>query len=300
MPGLWAPVIATERDGSARGGHESAHASGPVVLAPADDPVAFGDAVAGTGKAFVVVGVPEALGTQARAALTLTAARWPDLRIAWLISDHAPLALHAALNAARLTVDDPGLAPSFLQGFAALAWSGAWGSSVAGLGRPAPSVGQYLRSYLPGSHFTISLAPHAEITSGPAGVGEFARRDVKRVLLTDERGLPAAVAEQFVQHTGASSVRPYALPGEWDGVLRARGATQLALVPAEARSIPVTAVARCGACGVEIGSPVCPYCHVVGRRLDHARTPGAIRLPAEPHPAGTPQRRAERRAESRA
>ena len=93
--------------------------------------------------------------------------------------------------------------PGFVEAFAGRCWSGAWAPSVAGLSRPGPTAGQYLRSFLPGSHFLISWAPRAQI-GRPETVSSFARRDVPRMLLVDEPGLSPAVSAQLAEATGAT------------------------------------------------------------------------------------------------
>ncbi len=281
-PYVWTAVLVTEGDGREAATASATGAAAPVTVAPVGDPIAFGDLVAASGAPFVVIAIPADLQEQARAAVTMTALRWPRLRIAWMVSDHAPLAMHAALIAARSSVTDAGLVPGFVEAFAGRCWSGAWAPSVAGLSRPGPTAGQYLRSFLPGSHFLISWAPRAQI-GRPETVSSFARRDVPRMLLVDEPGLSPTVSAQLAEATGAIAVRPYPLPGSWSGVVRVRGATQLALVPADPTTTRVRAVAGCPHCGVRVAGAVCPYCHVVADPLP----PEVIRL-AEPFDAGVP------------
>jgi hypothetical protein len=184
--------------------------------------------------------------------------------------------MHAALIAARSSVTDAGLAPAFVEQFAGRCWSGVWAPSVAGLSRPGPTAGQYLRSFLPGSHFLISWAPQAQI-GRPETVAAFARRDAPRMLLVDEPGLSPAVSAQLAEATGAIAVRPYPLPGSWEDVVRVRGATQLALVPADPSTTRVHAVAGCPGCGVRVAASVCPFCHAVAAPLP-AEVPRPTRL----------------------
>jgi hypothetical protein len=238
---------------------------GGVLLVGVSDPVAFGDAVHATGVQHLVVVVPAALDEPARTALTLTQFRWPQLRIARVVSDHAPLALCVALTLARRTVTQAGLAPAFVEAFTALCWSGAWTPSVAKLVRPAPSMGQYLRSLVPGGSFVVGLAP--EGTVGASNGIPAARPDLSRTLLVGGSGVPATTAAGLATRSGATSVRPYPIPGDWTAVFGTARATQLALVPNDPGLARVSAVGGCPGCGQSVGSTVCPYCHIQTRPL---------------------------------
>ena len=103
--------------------------------------------------------VPSALSGQARTALTLTAACWPQLRVARIVSDHSPLALDVALRAAKETMRSPGAAVAFLHCALAQTWSGAWTPSAWAADQHV-GLRDRLRSLLPGVPPRIhSLAP---------------------------------------------------------------------------------------------------------------------------------------------
>jgi hypothetical protein len=263
----WSAVLVTD-------GADPADSSrtGAVVVASVDDLVRFGDTIATDGVTWLVVAVPAALADRALPALTLTSFRWPHLRIAHLVSDHAPLALHAALTVAQAIVPDPGPAAGYLAAFTDRCWSGAWTPSVAALPTPGPSAGQYLRSLLPGSAFLVSFAPDPGIGSLRL-LARTARRDGQSTLLVGEPGLPPSVATKVAAETGAAAVRPYAVPGNWRQSTGHARAVQLALVPSDPHTVRLDVVGVCGSCAQRVTSEVCPFCRIRVRESDRPPVP---------------------------
>ena len=226
------------------------------------DPVAVGDSLVSLGCEFVVVVVPTALAAQAMTALTIAAGRWPSLRTARVISDHMPVALQASLGAARAATRDPGIAVGYVENFLAMSWSGAWTRSVAKLARPTPSFAQHLRSLLPGG-FLVSSAPRPAVSSRITG-DSFPSAPIERLLLVQEPGVTQPVAERLASVSGAVTVRPVPVPGNWTAVMAARHATQLGLIPTHPLRVRREPIGGCDSCGSSIASPVCPFCHVIG------------------------------------
>ncbi len=260
----WAAVVVC-----AGAGFVEPRGTATVEAIGCDDPVKFGDAICVLGVRHVVVAVPAGLERRAHPALTLTAFRWPELRFARLLSPHVPLALHAALAAARSGAHDPGLAPAFVEAFAAHTWSGLWTSSVARLPRPAASRPQYLRSLLPRSSFLVGCHPQEWIHRAQDGPGSLAP-GLSRTLLSDGGPLPSPLGEQLMTASGASQERSYPVPGDWGDLYGGSTVTQLALVPDDADLGHVTAFGDCDSCGNRVGTPVCPYCRIHVRPLSPA------------------------------
>jgi hypothetical protein len=264
---VWGAVLATDGVTAVPASETAGAGDGAagVILAGVGDPVAFGDSLISLGCEFVVVVVPSALATRALTALTLAAGRWPSLRTARVISDHMPVALQASLGAARAATRDAGVAVGYVETFLAMSWSGAWSRSVAKLARPTPSFAQHLRSLLPGG-FLVSSAPRPAVFSRITS-DIFPSAPVERLLLVQEPGVSQPVAERLAQVSGAVTVRPVPVPGSWTAVMGARHATQLGLIPTHPLRVRSEPIGGCDSCGSLIASPVCPFCHVIGRPL---------------------------------
>jgi hypothetical protein len=255
----WAAVLAAP--GVVREAVGPDGAAGGVLAAPVGDPIAFGDVLVASGAVTTVVAVPRALAEQTAAALTMTALRWPHLRTAALVSAHAPLALHAALGAARQHTRQAGVAHAFMTEFLERSWSGVWTPSVAKLAIPAPSLAQYLRSLLPGGQFLVSFAPDGEV----GGVGALAARRPSgpgRVLLVADPGLPGVTATRLATDGRAQAVRPYPLAGDWRAVTGHPRAVQVALTPSEQFRFQVMVPRVCPSCAELVGAQLCPFCQI--------------------------------------
>src|SRR6185436_14194301 len=83
---------------------------GTVDVVPAGSGGALTAAVNAVGlhaTGHVLVAAPAALSAELATTLTVAAGRWPDLRLARLVSTHAPLAIVSALALARATTEYP-------------------------------------------------------------------------------------------------------------------------------------------------------------------------------------------------
>jgi hypothetical protein len=226
--------------------------------------VEFGDALVSLGTHHVLLAVPSGIEERAHHAITLSAFRWPELRMARIVSDHVPLALHAALTVARSSVSDPGMAPAFFERFAGHSWSGVWTSSVANLLSPAPRAGQYLRSFLPGSNFLVSAAPEQWIGRS-AQVPPSMTAGVARTLLIGGSALSPSVSSRLIAAGGATGACPYPVVGDWSDLYGRARAMQWALLPNDAVCGHGPVYGDCAGCGNAVGTPVCPYCRVLVR-----------------------------------
>ncbi|MBT0772628.1 hypothetical protein KIH74_27035 [Kineosporia sp. J2-2] len=246
--------------------------SGLMVVA-ADDLVSAVDAAAEAGRRHLLIAVPAALAAQARLRITIAAGRHPLLEQAVLISGHAPLAIMSAVTSARSVTDHPVLGVDLVHRLLAHSWSGAWTPTVSKLGRPAPSMGQHLRSLLPGPGFLVRQGDDPEVFNA-VRPGVVERDDLDRVLLVSEGGVPRSVSTQLAQVAGAGTVRPVRMPGRWTGVYGTARAGQTALLPARPAAFLARPAGRCPSCRLEQPAEVCPFCHVL---VETTTTAGGIR-----------------------
>ena len=208
-------------------------------------------------------------GPRGATALTLTAACWPQLRIARIVSDHSPLALDIALRAARETMRSPDAAVAFVHSALSQMWSGAWTSSAWTADQPVP-IRQRLRSLLPGTSYVVTRAPRVAV----ARVGRNGSLVVpplpdgaSRTLVTQAPGLAKHVAHGLAEALGAESVVQVSFAGAWTGVLGNPRAVQLALVPSTLRrQLPPPPGFQCG-CGLRSIEATCPFCRVFAHPL---------------------------------
>ena len=209
---MWSSVIIS--DGEAAVGSVSG-----VTVLPAGQPQALAELIETLGETPVETpGVPvllvhahRAYESWLRTAVTLAAGRWPDLRLAWRAGDHAPLATLSALSAARLQDAEPALAVRLVDRLLEHSWSGAWVTSVARLGRPAPSLAQHARSLLPGSSFLVRHHPQpavlAPTVTDPVPADDLQASGHERVLLvqSQRRSAPSASCRTSSGSTAAPS-----------------------------------------------------------------------------------------------
>jgi hypothetical protein len=257
---VWSSVLLT----GAEAGAPSAFSS-TVVVVPVGDPMLLVDAVGHAGVGHVVVAAPAALAGELSVAVTLAAGRWPDVRIATLVSPHAPLAVLGALLIARQATDQPAHGVRLAEAVLAASWSGAWLTSLAGLPEPAPTFGQYLRSYLPGAGFLVRQRPSARVLGRP-GKHDVPPLDLDRVLLVQDGAVPPNVVRRLAGHPRVVSVQQIQVPGRWRSVY-GREAGQLALLPARVDDVQRPITHRCPSCRLGQVQPLCPFCLVVDTRL---------------------------------
>ena len=291
---MWSCVLLT---GAAA---QATDVSGVAIVPVGTGPhlVAAVDAVGHLATNHVLVAAPAALATELATVTTVAAGRWPDVRIARLVSPHAPLAILSALALARATTDWPAFGVGLANALLHRSWSGAWTPDVSRLAHPAPSLAQHARSLLPGSGFLVRQAPGPSVLGGEgAGAGEddVPPAGLDRVLLAaqgsgeggDDVAVPPDVVERLARATGVTATRQLALPGAWAPVYGTTRAAQVALVPAQPADLLAAVSHRCPACGLEQPAAVCPFCHVIGRSLVSVAHPSPGPPPPTPH-AGLP------------
>ena len=276
---MWSCVVLTEQsDGG------SAEVGG-VQLVPVSDGAALARALEQLDSTWIVVASHPSQAPLADLALTLATGRWPERYVASLRTSHAPMAVTCALALAMATLTHPAQGLTLAEDVLANAWSGAWTRSVARLRTPAPTLWTHARSLLPGSGFLIRQWPDPAVLSrhGAAGIPAYGG---DRVLMVQD-GVPAALGRRLVAEGSVSDSRHVQLPATWADVYGTTSAAQVALMPADTRSLirPVSHV--CYGCDLELPTPVCPYCRVAAEPIRSTR-----RLPvapaARPGPATRP------------
>lgn len=255
-----------------------------VTVVPAGDPIALVDAVGRAAAGHVLVVAPRSHAAGLHLAVTVVAGHRPDLSVAWLVSDHAPLAMLSALALARAATVEPAIGVELAGRLLAGSWSGAWTGSVARLSRPNPRLGQHLRSLLPGSGFLLRQSPSPAVLAGPR-TDDVPPAGMDRVLLVQDGAVPAPVAQRLAGADRVTAVRQVALPGAWSSVYGTHRTGQLALMPAEPQALLGPVTHRCPSCGLDQLSPTCPFCRTV-----NAGTAAAVQQarPAQPVRATQP------------
>lgn len=245
----------------------AAATGGGVEPLDPDDPLALAGAVTGPGGHVLVVGS----ATQEQSVRTLAAfaaARWPTLPVAWRV---APVAALAVANAAAVAARS-GLAPSLAVRCFDLVlertWSAAWVSSVAGLHHPSPTLGQHLRSWLPGgAGFLVVHHPRPMVMAAGAPAGASVSMDdrLRRFLLV--AGTPARqTTDAVAAATGAVGVREV---GQIVDARRQYGVSRAVEyvglpVPDDVASLVPDVSGQCPSCSLPLATPACPFCHATG------------------------------------
>jgi len=258
---VWSCVLLT--DASA----DEVTAFSSVTVVPAGDPMTLVDTIGRLGTSHVLIAAPTALTGQLGTALSLANGRWPDVRIARLISPHSPLAILSALALARDATQWPNDGVRLAESLLRHSWSGAWTASVAKLTDPAPTVGQHLRSFLPGGGFLLRQAPSPAVLHRQRA-DDVPPLDLDRVLLVQVEGVPVHVTQRLSRLDRVVAVRQVGVPGRWQSIYGGR-AGQIAIVPADPTGLLGPRTHRCTACGFDQPGPVCPFCRVVGVPLVH-------------------------------
>jgi hypothetical protein len=256
---MWSCLLVSDRSPGGPGD------LGGVTVLPLDGPAALADHLPQLPPGPVVVAAPAALAGAARTAVTVATGRWPERPLALVVSPHAPLAVLAALTAARHVTDDAARGHALVSALLDRSWSGARLTSVSRLTAPAPSLLQHARSWLPGSRFLVRQHPAPAVLDPgapdavPAGSG---RRDL--LVAGDAAG---ELIDQISAQGRPATVRPVPLPGTWTSVYGRDDAIQLALVPSDASALlpAVPSGAHpCGQCGLALAAASCPFCHTAG------------------------------------
>jgi hypothetical protein len=255
---MWSCVLVADRSSS------GAAELGRATVLPLDGPAALADHLPHLPEGPVVVAAPAPLGEAARTAVTVAAGRWPGRPLANLVSAHAPLAVLAALTAARHVTDDAARGHALVTRLLERTWSGAHLTSVSRLTEPAPSLLQHARSWLPGGRFLVRQHPAPavlDIDTEDAVPAQPGRRDL---LVAGTDSTDGDVIDLLRTRSRPATVRPVPLPGTWTSVYGRDDATQLALVPSEAAALLPPSSHPCGQCGLALATASCPFCHTAG------------------------------------
>ena len=252
---MWSCVLLAD-------GAETGAGKDDLAVVPAVEPIAVVDAIGSSAARYVVVAAQRAHAEPLTAAVAIAAGRFPEVRIATMLSDHAPLAIFSTLLVARGITPEPARGVALVRSLLANCWSGAWTGSVARLAHPAPGLGQHLRSLLPGEGFLVRNQP------SPAVLGRLGPADVPpvgldRVLLMQEGAVPPAFARRLAELPGVTGTRHVTVPGAWTSVYGTDRVGQVALVPADPHQMLPATGHDCPACQLPQSEAVCPFCHVV-------------------------------------
>jgi hypothetical protein len=252
---MWDAVVLADR----------VHGSGDfggVHLVPASEPAAVADLVERLGCRHLVVAAPSGLGDAAALGAALAAGRFPGCAVTRLDSPHAPIALLCVLAQARTVRPEPGLGLQLARRALDRSWSGAWTRRVTGLSAPAPSFGQHLRSYLPGSSFVVRHWPDPAVLRRSADGGPGAL-PTGRVLVTED-GLPDDLGAHLLAAATATITR-IDLGGSWESVYGRAPSVQIALVPENVGDTAQAPAHACVNCGGVLVEPECPFCRLRAR-----------------------------------
>jgi hypothetical protein len=256
---MWRAVLAvrgTPSDHDAVAAVDVVDVTAPHVLA-----VALEDAAA----PVVVAGHPID-ATAARTACSLLVAHRPDVPVTLWLTAHTTGATLAALRLARAATDDAGHGMRILADTLNRTWSAVVLDSVARLEHPNPTLGQHLRSWLPGTRFVVRQGPRpravaaSAVTSLLEGVPR-AEHD----LLVDAGATDDPVTRAVVTAVAPERTLPLGIPVT-DTARRygRRERFELSLLPRPGIwSVPGPAT-RCPGCGLSVPGQVCVFCRTTG------------------------------------
>lgn len=248
---MWQPVFASQHAGDVR--------VGEVRLLDVRTPVAAAVRLADSDEPLVLVGHRND-STRMRAVAAYVAANQPHRLVARATTDHAPLAGVAALDEAVTLAADAGHALSVWRDLLERTWSAAVLSSVTRLGRPNPTMGQHLRSWLPGSRFLVQQG------STPRSVST---GHVDQLLLDLPRrshtmfvtaGTDNPVVQRVVSQLSPRQLRTVDGMAGWPQVYGVTEQLQLTLLPGDGARAVRAPGPVCDGCGTHAADPVCPFC----------------------------------------
>lgn len=229
-----------------------------------DDPLALAAAVSESSGHVLVVGT--AVQEQSvRMLASFAVARWPALPVAWRT---APVAALAVANAAAVAARS-GLPPSLAVHCFDLAlqriWSAASVSSVAGLQHPSPSLGQHLRSWIPGGEgFLVVHGPRPTVLAVQSAreQGVPMNDGLRRLLLVSGRASNKTVdaATTLAGTSGVREVGQIVDPRRQYGSNRVVECVGLPTSDDAATSVPPV-IGECPSCSLPLATPACPFCH---------------------------------------
>lgn len=251
--------------------HESASISGDVLSLRPDDDAAW-RRIAQEATHALLLGEP-VHELQARHHGALAADL--GLAVARRSALAGPLGL---LVAARSAVDAlrgadaalaVGLLPTRVDEALARMWNGAWVPGVSRLDRPAPSIWQHLRSWLPGGEgylVTLGADPRVESVARATEAAWRAPQEppappVRGVLATAGE-LPDAARTLALARSGAAGSGPVPPGAEQAAARFGPGAVELVALPTVAADRPAGRLATCPVCTAAVPEGFCPYCRV--------------------------------------
>lgn len=181
------------------------------------------------------------------------------------------LSLYVALRTLPDLPRDPALALAALEAQVAASWALTWFPRVAGLHFPTPSLGQHMRSWLPGSGF-VARFDDEPITVHAA---DQPLTDLEMELTPGTRAVrygpvPLDVVGSFAAKTGHRVETVYVVDADlelghhsWYGISRVAELAAVPPRPGEPGAIPPPpAFGTCTSCGWQSAGPNCPFCRV--------------------------------------
>lgn len=256
---MWQPVVATS------GGRTDTF--GPVRTVDVTRPVTAAVVLSDSPDPLVLVG-HRSDTTALRATATYVAANQPDRLVAHAVTDHAPLAAVAALDAVVGLARDAGHGLAAWQDLLDAVWSGAVLRTVTGLTSPDPPMVQHLRSWLPRSRFLVRQGPDAaSVPASQAGtlLSEVTRRSVSMLTTLADDDTVRAVA----QLVAPTTLRTVDATGTWRGVYGSDEVCQLVLLPERPGDHVRPPGPRCAGCGQHASGLVCLFCRTRTGLPDH-------------------------------
>jgi hypothetical protein len=189
-----------------------------------------------------------------------------DRPLALRVLPHGPLALIAlAARAAEQWQDlDPGLFVHLFDVAAQFTLSATWTPAVGGLAEPPPSLGQHLRSWLPGSSFVVLLHPSPAVvkTSAlPRTLGWAGAVEATRTELMVAGELPPSALDRVSKLAGTTTVRPVEPIGPTHARFGSARAVEMCALPDRVEELvgPISE-ARCPSCLMLSPSWLCAFC----------------------------------------
>ena len=260
-------------------------ASGPAVTAavgdgvvplPPENPFALSEgAVPGPGAGPVLIAGTESQEYEVRRHATLATARWPELQVAWRAVPAAVLAVaNGAAMAARSGLE-PGLAVRYFDLVLERTWSGAWVRSVARLSGPVPTLGQHLRSWLPGAGFLMLHPPRSKVLSVTdlAGVAAPVPSERRSMLLVGGAP-PQRVTTSVMAMAGATAHHTVAAVADAERQYGTRHAVELVGAPFRLADGALQPTGECPSCSLRLATPGCPFCHATADSAGSVRRAG--------------------------
>lgn len=175
--------------------------------------------------------------------------------VAGLALPHGPLALTVLGALATASPASPACLLTWLDGVARSVWSAAWLQTVSGVEDPSPSLGQHVRSWLPGGKgFLLEHAPVSRVTrvrdgrsAAPSGPVPEGAETLPMAALSIARQRSAG------QHLLAEASAAHPRYGT--------SVVELATQPDPLPPRPQEAgLPSCPVCGIPLPREVCPYC----------------------------------------